>query len=330
MCVTNEPTVSNPLPSLCVCGGRLDVDGIDKRAKHRNCGRTIGDVLRPARRQSPLAPWLASEDKADAFWRGLTVADKTTHSGRQFIDVGFRADWHAERKARADSTLRPQAERRDWRSMRRAAMASLATDAPMAHAEFANRGNPSVALHPEGAAALRAELVAMPSSLAFLIRLEASAFDRGEWKDDDGYVRRAKRDPFGPLASATLSRVWEAAALSSGNTVASVLALTRNAARWLVLGEKRTGGAIGGKLDKANVDKAKERSRVAAGRIIDAMPARQRALIAERLADSPELLAIAERIADIQARAVGRDLANAERLAIFALRETLAKALALT
>lgn len=318
------------LPSLCVCGARLDVDGVDKRADHRTCGRTIGDVLRPARRQSPLAPWLGSDDKAEAFWRSLTVADKTTHSGRQFIDVGFRADWHKERKVRADSTLRPQAERRDWRSMRRAAMASLATDAPMAHAEFANRGNATVELHPEGQTALRAELVAMPSSLAFLIRLEASAFDRGEWKDDDGYVRRAKRDPFGPLASATLSRVWEAAALSTGNTVASVLALTRNAARWLVLGDKRTGGAIGGKLDKANVDKAKERSRVAAGRIIDAMPARQRALIAERLADSPELLAIAERIADIQARAVGRDLANAERLAIFALRETLARALALT
>ena len=326
-CVVVDPY---SFPSLCVCGGRLDVDGVDKRAEHRLCGRTIGDVLRPARRQSPLAPWLASEDKANAFWRSLTVADKTTHSGRQFIDVGFRADWHKERKARADSTVRPQAERRDWRSMRRAAMASLATDAPMAHAELANRGNASVELHPEGQTALRAELVAMPSSLAFLIRLEASAFDRGEWKDDDGYTRRAKRDPFGPLASATLSRVWEAAALSSGNTVASVLALTRNAARWLVLGDKRTGGAIGGKLDKANVDKAKERSRVAAGRIIDAMPARQRALIAERLADSPELLAIAERIADIQARAVDRDFTNAERLAIFTLRETIARALALT
>ena len=329
-CVTNELTVSNPLPSLCVCGGRLDVDGTDRRAEHRNCGRTIGDVLRPARRQSPLAPWLGSDDKAAAFWRSLTVADKTTHSGRQFIDAGFRADWHKERKARADSTLRPQAERRDWRSMRRAAMASLATDAPMAHAELANRGNATVELHPEGQTMLRAELVAMPSSLAFLIRLEASAFDRGEWKNEDGDVRRAKRDPFGPLASATLSRVWEAAALSTGNTVASVLALTRNAARWLVLGDKRTGGPIGGRLDKANVDEAKERSRVAAGRIIDAMPARQRAMMAERIADCPALASVAERIADIQERAVGRDLANAERLAIFKLREALAKALALT
>lgn len=330
-CVTDEQLASpSPLPSLCVCGARLDVDGIDCRADHRMCGRTIGDVLRPSRRQSPLAPWLGSDDKAEAFWRSLTVADKTTHSGRQFIDVGFRADWHKERKARADSTLRPQAERRDWRSMRRAAMASLATDAPMAHAELANRGNATVELHPEGQTALRAELVAMPSSLAFLIRLEASVYDRGEWKDDDGYVRRAKQDPFGPLASATLSRVWEAAALSTGNTVASVLALTRNAARWLVLGDKRTGGPIGGKLDRTNVDEKKEAARNRQGRAIDALPARQRALLAERIADCPALATVAERIAEIQARAVDRPMMEAEQKAVERLRETLAKALALT
>ena len=326
-CVVVDPY---SLPSLCVCGQRLDVDGIDRRADHRTCGRTIADALRPARRQSPLAPWLGSEDKAEAFWKGLTTADKTTRSGRQFIDASFRADWHKERKARADSMLRPQAERRDWRSMRRAAMASLATDAPMAFAELTNRGNATVELHPEGQTALRAELVAMPSSLAFLIRLEASAFDRGEWKDDDGYVRRAKRDPFGPLASATLSRVWEAAALSSGNTVASVLALTRNAARWLVLGDRRTGGPIGGKLDKANVDVAKEAARNRQGRAIDALPARQRALLAERLADCPALASVAERIAEIQARAVDRPMMEAEQKAIERLRETLAKALAIS
>jgi hypothetical protein len=322
------PPVS--LPSVCVCGSRLDVDGIDRRAKHRTCGRTIGDVLRPARRASPLAPWLASDDKAEAFWRSLTVADKTTHSGRQFIDAGFRADWHKERKARgADRTVRPQAERRDWRSMRRAAMASLATDAPMAFAELSNRGNPSVGLHPEGQTALRAELVAMPSSLAFLVRLEASAFDRGEWKDDDGVTHYAKRDPFGPLASAALSRVWEAAALSSGNTVASVIALTRNAARWLVLGDRRTGGPIGGRLDKANVDERKEVARNRYGRAIDALPARQRALLAERIADCPALATVAERIVEIQARAVDRALTQTERNALVELRETLAKALAL-
>lgn len=326
-CVVVDPY---SFPSLCVCGGRLDVDGTDRRAEHRTCGRTTADALRPARRQSPLAPWLGSDDKAEAFWRSLTVADRTTRSGRQFIDVGFRADWHKERKARADRTVRTQAERREWRSMRRAAMASLATEAPMAFAELSNRGNATVGLHPEGQTALRAELVAMPSSLAFLIRLEASAFDRSEWKNEDGDVRRARRDPFGPLASATLSRVWEAAALSSGNTVASVLALTRNAARWLVLGDKRTGGPIGGKLDRTNVDEKKEAARNRQGRAIDALPARQRALIAERIADCPALATVAERIAEIQARAVGRDFTNAEQCAIERLRETLAKALAIS
>lgn len=326
---TNEPAVS--LPSVCVCGARLDGPrGGDRRADHRLCGRTVADVLRPARRASPLAPWLASEEKAAAFWLSLTVADRTKHSGRQFIDPAFRADWHKERKVRADRTVRPQAERRDWRSMRRAAMAACATDAPMAHAEFANRGNATVGLHPEGQAALRAELVAMPSSLAFLIRLEASAFDRAEWKDDDGYTRRAKRDPFGPLASATLSRVWEAAALSSGNEVASVLALTRNAARWLAMGEKRTGGPIGGKLDRLRANEAKASARTKAGRIVDAMPARMRAMMADRIAECPALATVAERIADIQARAVDRDFTTAERLAIFKLRETLARALQLT
>lgn len=327
--MTYEPTVSPSLPSLCVCGARLDVDGVDRRAEHRTCGRTIGDVLRPSRRQSPLAPWIGSDDKADAFWRGLTTADRTTHSGRAFIDPSFRADWHKGKKVRADRTVRPQVERRDWRSMRRAAMASLATDAPMAFAELANRGNATVELHPEGQTMLRAELVAMPSSLAFLIRLEASAFDRSEWKNEDGDVRRARRDPFGPLASATLSRVWEAAALSSGNTVASVLALTRNAARWLVLGDKRTGGPIGGKLDKANVDVAKEAARNRQGRAIDALPARQRALLAERIADCPALATVAERIAEIQARAVDRPMMEAEQKAVERLRETLAKALAI-
>jgi hypothetical protein len=187
----------------------------------------------------------------------------------------------------------------------------------------------------------RAELVAMPPALAFLIRLEASAFDRAEWKDDDGYTRRAKRDPFGPLASATLSRVWEAAALSSGNTVASVLALTRNAARWLAMGEKRTGGAIGGRLDKANVDAAKEAARTKYGKALDSMPNRQRALLAERLADCPALLDVAARISEIEDRAIVRNagggmreqrrpLTGTERVAIDRLRETLAKGLALT
>lgn len=224
--------------------------------------------------------------------------------------------------------------------MRRAAMASIATDAPMAFAELSNRGNPSVGLHPEGQAALRAELVAMPPALAFLIRLEASAFDRAEWKDEDGYTRRAKRDPFGPLASATLSRVWEAAALSSGNEVASILALTRNAARWLAMGERRTGGAIGGRLDKANVDSAKEAARTKYGKALDSLPARQRVLLAERLADCPALLDVAARIADIEDGAIVRNagggmreqrrpLTGTERVAIDRLREALAKGLAL-
>ena len=289
------------LPSVCVCGAALDGPrGGDRRAAHRLCGRTVADVLRPDANRTARRRYLATPRDAGAPSTAIVGADRRTVD-----DKGAR-----------------------WRKARRAALAALATVAPVAHHELtAWEGAASLTL--EARDRLRGELASMPAPLAYLIRLEASAFDRAQWKKDDrSFMRRAVRDPAGPIASATLSRVWETATLGTAPT--SLLAVVRNAARWLSRGERRTGGAIGGKLDKANVDKAKERSRVAAGRIIDAMPARQRALIAERLADSPELLAIAERIADIQARAVDRDFTNAERLAIFKLRETLAKALAIS
>lgn len=289
------------LPSVCVCGAALDGPrGGDRRAAHRLCARTIADVLRPDANRTARRRYLATPRDAGAPSTAIMGADR-----RDVDDKGARL-----------------------RKARRAALAALATVAPVAFHEL-TQWQGAASLTVEARERLRSELAAMPAQLAYLIRLEASAFDRAQWKKDErSFMRRAVRDPAGPIASATLSRVWETATL--GTAPVSLLAVVRNAARWLARGERRIGGAIGGKIDSLKIDERKEQSRVAAGRIIDAMPARQRAMIAERIADCPALASVAERIADIQARAVGRDLANAERLAIFKLRETIARALQLT
>lgn len=285
---------------MCVCGAALDGPrGGDRRSQHRRCTFSpIVDALAPAVRRSPRRRWLATPKDDGAPSTAIAGADR-----RSIDDKG-----------------------RQWRKARRAALAALATCAPTAHRELTQWSG--AASHvPAAREALRGELAAMPAPLAFLIRLEASAFDRARWKNDDGDTLRAKRDPAGFLASATVSRVWETATL--GKAPRSLLAVVRNAARWLARGERRTGGAIGGKIDGMKPDERKEQSRCAVGRIIDALPAQQRALLAERLADCPSLLDVAERIADIQARAVGRDFTNAELCATTRLRETLARGLAL-